>query len=164
HGGAVMPEPMTLIRAVHYAATLLTAGGLAFWAFVMLGERGTSAAMHHRATMRLGAAIALLSAVTWLGVQASALPAPSGEATPSLLTRALHVLGGTGFGHAWTMRLVLLAVLLALTLLPPTRLRLGTAALLGLAATATLAYAGHAAVADPLSRGADMVHLVLAAL
>ena len=58
----------------------------------------------------------------------------------------------------------LVKVLLALTLLPPTRLKLGVAALLGLAASATLAFAGHAAVATELGRDADMAHLVLAAL
>jgi putative copper resistance protein D len=159
-----MLEPMTLIRAVHYAATLLTAGGLAFWAFVMLGERGVSVAARHRLITAVGSATALVSAIAWLVVETAALPAPSGEAASGLLSRALDVLGGTGFGRAWIVRLVLLAALLALTLLRPTRVRLGMAALTGLVATAMLAYAGHAAVADPLSRGADMVHLVLAAL
>ncbi|MGH7125343.1 MAG: CopD family protein, partial [Stellaceae bacterium] len=76
----------------------------------------------------------------------------------------LDILGNTGFGRAWIVRLIVLVALLALTILPPTRLRLGLAALTGLAATATLAFAGHAAVADPVGRSADMLHLVLAAL
>ena len=159
-----MAEAMTLIRALHYAATLLTAGGLAFWAFVMLCERGTKAAARHRAATVVGSATALLSAVAWLMDQAAALPAPSGEATRGLLPRILDILGDTGFGRAWIVRLVLLATLLALTSARPTRRRLGLAALAGLAATATLAFVGHAAVADPLGRSADMLHLVLAAL
>ena len=159
-----MLEPMNLIRAVHYAATLLTAGGLAFWVFVMLGERGAIAAARRRILTATGAAVALLSAIAWLVGEATALPAPAGQAAPSLLSRALDVLFGTGFGRAWIVRLVLLAALLVLTLLRPTRPRLGLAALLGLGATATLAFAGHAAVADPLGRSADMLHLVLAAL
>ena len=159
-----MLEPMTLIRAVHYAATLLTAGGLAFWAFVMLGERGVDAAKRHRVAVVAGAAIALVSAIAWLVAEAATLPAPSGEATSGLLSRTLEVLGGTGFGRAWIVRLALLAALLGLTALPPTRLQLGVAALIGLAASATLAFAGHAAVATELSRDADMAHLVLAAL
>ncbi len=159
-----MPEPMTLIRAVHYAATLLTAGGLAFWAFMMPGERGTSAAMRHRAALVVGSVVALLSAIAWIAAEAAALPTPSGELAPGLLSRTLDILGDTGFGRAWIVRLVLLAALLVLTSLPTTRAQLGVAALAGLAATATLAFAGHAAVADPLGRSADMLHLVLAAL
>ena len=159
-----MLEPMTLIRAVHYAATLLTAGGLAFWAFVMLGERGVITAKRHRVAIATGAAIALLSAIAWLVAEAAVLPAPSGEATSGLLSRTLEVLGGTGFGRVWIVRLALLAALLGLTALPPTRVQLGVAALIGLAASATLAFAGHAAVATELRRDADMAHLVLAAL
>jgi putative copper resistance protein D len=159
-----MPELMTLIRAVHYTATLLTAGGLAFWAFVLPGERGLNAASRHRLAAAIGAGLALLSAIAWLGGQAAALSAPSGEAASGLATRMIDVLGSTGFGRAWIVRLAVLAALVALSLLPPTRARLGGAALLGLGATATLAFAGHAAVADPLSRSADMLHLVLAAL
>jgi len=159
-----MPEPMTLIRAVHYAATLLTAGGLAFWVFVIPAERGALAAMRHRAALAVGSGVALLSAVAWVVAQAAALPAPSDETAPSLLSRTLDILGDTGFGRAWIVRLVLLSMLLVLTVFPPARLRLGMAALAGLGATVTLAFAGHAAVADPLGRSADMLHLVLAAL
>jgi len=159
-----MPEPMALIRALHYAATLLTTGGLAFWVFVVPAERSEAVAARHRAVTTLGAAIALLSAVLWLGAQAAAFPAPSGEAATGLIARAFDVLGGTAFGHAWIIRLALLAALLILSLVPARRFRLGVGALLGIAATATLAFAGHAAVADPLSRSADMLHLVLAAL
>jgi len=159
-----MLEPLALIRAVHYAATLLTAGGLAFWAFVIPSGRSRGVAKHHRAVASSGAALALLSAVAWLGAQAAALPAPSSEATTGLVSRMIDILDGTGFGRAWIVRLALLAALLVLSLLRPTRPRLGLAALLGLAATATLAFAGHAAVADPLGRSADMLHLVLAAL
>ena len=159
-----MPEPMTLVRAAHYAAMLLTAGGLAFWAFVLIGERGAIAASRHRLATAVGSAVALLSAIAWLVAEAVALPAPSEEAAPSLLSRTLGILAGTGFGRAWMVRLVLLAGLLALTLVRPTRPRLRLAALASLAATATLAFAGHAAVADPLGRSADILHLVLAAL
>ncbi|HEV3177294.1 MAG TPA: CopD family protein, partial [Stellaceae bacterium] len=155
---------MALIRAVHYAATLLTAGGLAFWAFVLPGERGESLASRHRIVTACGAALALLSAVLWLGGQAAALPAPSGDAASGLVGRTIDILGGTAFGRSWIVRLALLTALLILSLLRPTRPRLGAGALLGLAASATLAFAGHAAVADPLSRSADMLHLVLAAL
>jgi putative copper export protein/mono/diheme cytochrome c family protein len=157
-----MLEPMALIRALHYAATLLTSGTFAFWAFIVLSERSAIIAVRHRTLVAVGAGAALLSAVLWLGAQAAALPAHSADA--SLVSRSLDILGGTGFGRAWMVRLALLAALLLLSLLTPTRSRLGAAALLGLAATATLAFAGHAAVADPLSRSADMLHLVLAAL
>jgi putative copper resistance protein D len=159
-----MLEPMALIRALHYAATLLTAGGLAFWAFVMVGERGATAAARHRRATAVGAGVALLSAIAWLAAQAAAFPAPAGEAAPSLFSRVIDILAATGFGRAWIVRLALLSTLVVLCLLRPSRARLGGAALLGLGATATLAFAGHAAVADPLGRCADMLHLVLAAL
>jgi len=54
-----MPEPMALIRAVHYAATLLTTGGLVFWVFVVPAERTEAVAARHRAVTACGAAIAL---------------------------------------------------------------------------------------------------------
>src|SRR5258708_5254510 len=45
-----------------------------------------------------------------------------------------------------------------------TRVGLGVGGLLGLVATATLAFAGHAAAGDSLRRSADMLHLTLAAI
>jgi putative copper resistance protein D len=159
-----MPEPMALIRAVHYAATILTTGGLVFWAFLMPTSRAQLVASRYRSAMVSGAVLALLSAVLWLVNQAAVFPVPPGEATPGLIPRAVVVLGGTSFGRAWIVRLALLAAMLLLTLPQPTRPRLRLAALLALGATATLAFAGHAAVADPLGRSADMLHLVLAAL
>lgn len=159
-----MPEPMALIRAVHYAATLLTAGGFAFWAFVVPSGQSETAASRHRVATVCGTTVALLSALAWLGAQSAALPAPLGDAASGLVSRTIDVLGTTSFGRAWVVRLGLLAALLLMSLLRPTHPRLGAAALLGLAATATLAFAGHAAVADPLGRSADMLHLVLAAL
>jgi putative copper export protein/mono/diheme cytochrome c family protein len=159
-----MSEPTVLIRAVHYAATLLTSGGLVFWAFVVPAGRSAMVAARHRVATAVGAGIALLSAVLWLAAQATAFPVPAGAVTPSLALRIIDTLAGTGFGRVWMVRLALLAALLLVTLLRPTRARLGVAALLGLAAAATLAFAGHAAAADPLSRAADMLHLVLAAL
>jgi putative copper resistance protein D len=155
---------MALIRAAHYAAMLLTAGGLVFWAFVVPASRVPVVASRYRIPMISGAILALLSAVLWLGGEAAALPAPPGAATPGLALRALNILGGTSFGHAWIVRFLLLLTLVVVVLPRPTRARLGAAALLGLAATATLAFAGHAAAGDSLRRSADMLHLVLAAL
>ena len=155
---------MALIRAAHYAAMLLTAGGLVFWAFVVPASRVQVVASRYRIPMISGAILALLSAVLWLGGEAAALPAPPGAATPGLALRALNILGGTSFGHAWIVRFLLLLALVVVVLPRPTRARLGAAALLGLAATATLAFAGHAAAGDSLRRSADMLHLVLAAL
>lgn len=159
-----MPDPMALIRAAHYAATLLTSGALVFWTFVVPAKRSCIVASRHRAWTVSGATLAFLSAVLWLGGQAAAFPPSPGPATPGLVLRALDILGGTGFGRAWIVRLVLLLALALVVLARPTRPRLGAAAVLGLAASATLAFAGHAAVADPLSRSEDMLHLVLAAL
>jgi putative copper export protein/mono/diheme cytochrome c family protein len=159
-----MPEPMTLIRAAHYAAMLLAAGGLAFWAFVVPAKRVEAVAARYRAAMISGAILALLSAVLWLGGEAAGFPALPGAATPGLGSRALNILGGTGFGHAWIVRLILLLALVLVVVPRPTRARLGVGALLGLAATATLAFAGHAAAGDSLRRTADMLHLTLAAL
>ena len=159
-----MLEPMALIRVAHYAATLLTAGGLAFWAFVVPASRVEVVASRYRVAMISGAVLALLSALLWLGGEAAAFPAPEGAPARGLVLRALDILGGTSFGHAWIVRLLLLLVL-ALAVVPrPTRPRLGAAALLGLAATGTLAFAGHAAAGDTLRRSGDMLHLVLAAL
>jgi putative copper resistance protein D len=155
---------MALIRAVHYAAMMLTAGGLAFWAFVVPASRVQAVASRYHVAMISGAVLALLSAVVWIVGQAAAFPPPPGAATAGLVRRAVDILEDTSFGRAWIVRLILLTVLALLVLPRPTRPRLGAAALLGLAATATLAFAGHAAAADPVRRSADMLHLVLAAL
>ena len=160
-----MPEPMILARWVHYAATLLTAGGLSFLAFIMPANRVRVLASRYHLLLVSGAAFALLSAVLWLGAQAAAFPVPPGGTSTGLALRAVDILGSTSFGQAWIVRLVLLLVLMPLLVLPrPSRTRLGAAALLGLASTATLAFAGHAAAGDTLRRSADMLHLVLAAL
>jgi putative copper resistance protein D len=155
---------MILARWVHYAATLLTAGSLSFLAFVVPASRVRALASRYHLLLVSGAAFALLSAVLWLGAQAAAFPVPPGAASSGLALRSLDILGSTGFGHAWMVRLALLLVLLLVVLPQPTRLRVGAAACLGLAATATLAFAGHAAAGDSLRRSADMLHLVLAAL
>jgi putative copper resistance protein D len=155
---------MALIRAAHYAATLLTAGGLVFWAFVVPANRVEVVASRYRVAMISGAMLALLSAVLWLAGAAAAFPAPPGGATPGLAQRALNILGGTSFGHAWIVRLLLLLALVLVVVPRPTRARLGAAALLGLASTAALAFAGHAAAGDALRLGADMLHLTLASL
>jgi len=159
-----MPEPMAFIRALHYAATLLTTGSLVFWTFVVPAKRSLIVASRHRAWMVSGATLALLSAVLWLGGQAATFPPPPGVQNPGLALRALDILTDTIFGHAWTVRLVLLLALVLVVLGRPTRARLGGAVLLAIAATATLAYAGHAAAGDPLRRSSDMLHLTLAAV
>src|SRR5579862_2644268 len=117
-----MLDPMGLIRAAHYAATLLTAGGFAFWAFIVPAGRVQIIASRYRVAMASGAALALLTAVLWVGGQAVTFPPPPGAATPSLVRRAVDILENTTFGHAWVVRLALLAALAVLALLPPTRL------------------------------------------
>jgi len=164
-------EYAILIRAAHYVTLFVAAGALAFSAFVAVPSfagMGTPAVFEragrrqHRLVIAAGLG-ALVTAVLWLVVETQSM---SGRPLEAALSPALlvQVLRGTSFGQIWILRLALLAMLVLVTILPPARWREIAGAGLGLAAAATLAFAGHAAAANLWSRAADMLHLVLAAL
>lgn len=153
-----MMEPLALVRAVHYVTTLFVTGALGFELLVMPGVIG-----RYRRAILAAAILALVSALGWLvGETRNVSGGTLAQAfNPALLWQVLRL---TEFGHVWILRLILLALWpLALV-----GLRRNPGAvidfLFGLAATALLAFAGHAAAAGLAQQLSDMLHLVLAAL
>ena len=171
--GAGIDAPLVVIRAIHFAATAITAGALIFQVVVAepaLGSAPVAMAAVVRSQIRLIAWIALATAaasgVVWFQLQAAAISGlPLGEAmTPDLLST---VLNETQFGLVSKIR-VLLAVILAGCLAydrlaPARRLALGSA----LGFTAAIAWTGHAGATlgemGNLHLTSDVLHLVAAA-
>ena len=149
---------LALLRALHYATTLLATGALGF---ELLVAPGTLA--RHRRILVATAIVALLSALGWLVAEAQK---DSGGSFAEAMSPALigQVLRLTEFGHVWTLRLLLLALWPIALARPGGRLVTGIAFLIGLMASALLAFAGHAAAEGLLQQLSDMLHLALAAL
>jgi putative copper resistance protein D len=145
---------MAAIRAIHYASMLFAAGALGFDALLLRAD-----AVRYRRAVAAGAALALLSALLWLWEETAHMA--GGAPTAAL---ALRVLGATEFGHVWVMRLILLALWLPAILWTRGRAALISTAIMGIAASASLAFSGHAAAEGALGLGADMVHVTAAAL
>jgi len=170
--GAVVDGPLIVVRAIHFAATAVTAGCLVFRTVVaepVLRSDQAAAKRLQGQTRRvawIALAITIASAVPWLLVQAAAI---SGQSFAEAMTSdvLLTVLNETQFGLVFEIRIVLaiiLAFCLACDRLPPARwLALMTA--LGL--TAAIAWTGHAGAtmgeAGILHLTADVLHLVAAA-
>jgi putative copper resistance protein D len=170
--GVDIDIPMAVIRAVHFAATAITAGTFTFRAIV--AEPAFRSAQEARAMIdtqvrriaRAGLAVAVVSGAIWLALQAAAMSGQTfGEAAMS--ETMITVLNETQFGLVSEIRLglaILLAVCLAYDRSPASRwLSLGLA--LGL--VAAIAWTGHAA-STPHELGdlhlvADVMHLCAAA-
>jgi copper resistance protein D len=170
-----MSDPLTWIRAVHFAATLALAGALIFGAAISgsaLRPTQSGGAGFRIQLLRVawsGFAVAVISGAAWLALLAAQL----GERAPTqvfsdgiLWTVLLH----TTFGHDWLVRLVL-AALLAATLCwlardLAARARWTLAALLAAAFAAALVHSGHAAASagwlGTLHRTVDGLHLIAA--
>jgi putative copper resistance protein D len=170
--GAGGEGPLIAIRAIHFAATAVTAGTLVFRTVVAkpaLRSKDAVAELFRAQNLRvawIGLAVTIVSGVIWLLLQAVSMSGlPLGEAmTPSVL---LTVLNQTQFGSVSEIRLVL-AIILAVCLRYdrlPLADRLAPAAAFGL--TAAIAWTGHAA-STPGAMGnlhltADALHLFAAA-
>jgi copper resistance protein D len=170
--GAGIDAPLVVIRAMHFAATAMTAGALIFRAVVAEPAlRSTPvAAMVVRSQILLiawiGLAIAAASGVVWFQLQAAAMSGlPFGEAMTSDVLST--VLNETQFGLVSEARFVL-AVILAACLAydrfaPARRLALGS----GIGFIAAIAWTGHAGstlgAMGNLHLTADALHLMAAA-
>jgi putative copper resistance protein D len=170
--GAGIDGPLVFIRAIHFAATAMTAGALIFR--VVVAEpalRSTPAAITAvRSQIRLiawiGLASAAASGVVWFQLQAAAISGlPFGEAMTSDVSST--VLNETQFGLVSKVRIALAVILagcLAYDRLTPVRwLALGA----GLGFTAAIAWTGHAGstagAMGNLHLAADTLHLIAAA-
>ena len=170
--GAGIDVPLVVVRAIHFAATAMTAGALIFRAAVAEPAlRSTPAATTVVRPQILliawiGLAIAAASAVVWFQLQAAAMSGlPFGEAmTPNVLSA---VLNETQFGLVSKVRFVLaviLAACLAYNRFAPARwLALGSA----IGFIAAIAWTGHAGstlgAMGNLHLTADALHLIAAA-
>jgi putative copper resistance protein D len=169
--GTGIDGPLTAIRAVHFAATAITAGTLIFRAVVAEPalRSNPAAATIVRSQMMLtawiGLAIAASTGAIWLILQAASMSGlPFGEAmTTDVLST---VLNQTQFGLVTKIRFVLAIILagcLACDRFPLTHW-LAPAAALGL--TAAIAWTGHAGSTSGetgiLHLAADTSHLVAA--
>ena len=170
-----MSDPLTWIRAVHFAATLALAGAVIFGAVIagpaLRAPQGQGADFRAR-LLRVawsGFAIAMVSGAAWLVL----LAAQMGERAPAQAFSdgiAWTVLLHTTFGHDWLIRLVL-AVLLGAALCRLSAKHGGrscwaVAALLAAAFAAALVHSGHAAATagwlGTVHRAADGLHLIAA--
>jgi putative copper resistance protein D len=164
-------DPLAVVRAIHFAATILAAGAAAFSVFVEepLWQRSTTATqslLAHRSPVVyliwVGLAVAVVSAMAWLLLVAAEIT--GGPWTDAIRDgTAYAVLTDTQFGSVLQVRL-LLAAAMAVLFVVLARRRNGALKFLRLAAVAigavllgSLAWTGHAGGAT--GSGAD-VHLV----
>jgi putative copper resistance protein D len=170
--GVDVDIPMAVIRAIHFAATAITAGTLTFRTVVaepvFRSAREPRAGMDAQVRMLAwtGLAVAVVSGAIWLALQTAAMSGqPFGEAVISGMV--ITVLDETQFGLVSEIRLglaILLAVCLAYDRSPASR-RLSPGLAFGL--VAAIAWTGHAA-STPDELGdlhlvADALHLCAAA-
>jgi putative copper resistance protein D len=170
--GAGVNGPLMVVRAIHFAATAVTAGSLVFRTVVaepVLRSEQAAAKLLQTQTLRIARialAITIGSAVLWLLIQAAAI---SGQSFNQAMTSdvLLTVVNQTRFGLVFEIRIVLAIILagcLAYDRLPQARW-LALAAALGL--TAAIAWTGHAGAtageAGILHLAADVLHLIAAA-
>jgi putative copper resistance protein D len=168
-----MNDPLTIIRAVHFAATLSLAGAVIFGAAVAgpaigrTDDDGLCSRLQRIAWWSF--AVALVSGMAWPALLAAQMSdrAPAQVFSGGILwTVLLH----TTFGHDWLVRLVLAALLAgALCWIPRKPIggpRWTIAALLAAAFAVALVHSGHAAASTgwlgTFHRAADGLHLVAA--
>jgi putative copper resistance protein D len=164
-------DPLIVIRSVHFAASVLAAGTVAF--VVLVAEPAASAANGSPAGFAalrqrwnwliwIALAVAMLSGALWLVLLAAAiLNAPVADVW--LNGGIWSVLTDTRFGQVWSARAALAVLLAALLTWPSTRwLQLAAAAAL----IALPAFIGHAGAtpgtAGDIHLASDIVHLLAA--
>ena len=170
--GAGVDGPLVVIRAIHLAATAMTAGPLIFRAVLAepaLGSTPVATTVVRSQVLRIAwmsLAIAVASGVIWLQLQAASMSGlPFGEAMTS--DTLLTVLNETQFGLVSKVRFVLAVILAACLAFD----RFTQARWLALGSVvgfiAAMAWTGHAG-STPGEMGnlhltADVLHLIAAA-
>jgi putative copper resistance protein D len=166
-------DALVVVRGVHFAATAITAGALIFVAVVAHRAFGAADAIAVGIAFKarsqtigwVGLAIAMISGVAWVALQASAMSGlPLDEA---LTTDVLWiVVSKTHFGMVSDFRLAL-AVLLAVSLPLVARWTRWVPPALGTALAATIAWTGHAAATvgfvGTFHLAADALHVLASA-
>lgn len=172
--------PLVLVRAVHFASTVLVSGLVFLAAFVGRPTLGLEGG--HRIAAELSVRfkwlgwLAIICALASGGLWLLFVAAQMADAPFATMWRdetVWIVVSQTSFGHAWVARLAILAFLAGYFLLAdfldpksmPTFT--GIAVLASAALVGALAWAGHGAVgegyAGAIHRLADVVHLIAAA-
>jgi copper resistance protein D len=169
--GAGIGGVLTVIRAVHFAATAIVAGTLIFRAIVV--EAATDSAIPTAILVRaqtlrvawIGLGIAVVFGVIWLLFEAASMSGlPFGEAmTPGVLST---VVNETQFGLVSESRFAMAVILAVCLAYDRFALARGLALALSLGLIAALAWTGHAG-ATPGETGnwhlaADILHLFAA--
>jgi putative copper resistance protein D len=169
-------DPLVVVRAVHFAATVMAAGAALFGclvsepAFRAAADAPPRLVQSVRARLSvvlvLSIATALISGVGWLLLVAASI---SDQPVSEVVTggTAWLVLTQTRFGTVWQLRLLLAVALVACLALRPARGRELFSASAGIVFAAGLAFAGHGG-ATPGNAGyvhliADVLHLAAAA-
>jgi copper resistance protein D len=171
-------DPLIWARAIHFIATMMTAGVFLFAALVAEpafqkaspeGYLVFEVRLWLRRIAWIGLVVALISGLAWLVFTAEEM---SDRPLAEVLSEGIigTVLVRTGFGHAWLARFVLAGLLAGLLWVRPTfqtgSHRIG-AAFLAAALAGMVAWAGHAVGTPGLEGGihltADVLHLVAAA-
>jgi putative copper resistance protein D len=169
-----MNAVLAVVRGVHFASTLLLFGELVFGLVVAVPAARTDGNGRARADhlWRRGRTVSSwalgVSIASWLAWLVCAAAEMSGTPVAEATTPATLglVLGRTGFGHVWLLRVGLAAIVA----LPLARAGSTVARYLALAAAAaylaSLAWAGHAVAGEGAERdiqlAADAVHLLAA--
>jgi putative copper resistance protein D len=169
--GAEIDGPMIVVRAIHFAATAVTAGALMFRALVAdpgLRSRREAGAIVESQILKvawISLAVAVVSGLAWVLLLTMSLSAEGlGEAVMSGALR--DVLNLTQFGWVSQIRLALAIVLAICLVFERSALWrwLGLGAALGL--TASIAWTGHAASTTGATANlhlvADALHVLAA--
>jgi copper resistance protein D len=152
-----MDDALAVARALHFAAAIVLFGELAF---AQIASPARASPRHAGAIIGASLAVAALSALAWLAIEAavmSGLPLREALAAETLRT----VLAQTFFGRLWLARLLLLVAIAVFAWRAP-RLTFALSALW----LATLAGLGHAAAGRGIERemhlAVDALHLLAA--
>jgi len=170
--GADIDGPLIAVRAVHFAATAITAGTLVFRTVVTNPASPAEPAVaqsFRTQTQRvawIGLATAMISGVIWLLLQASSMSGlPFDEAMTSRVLST--VLSQTQFGQVSEIRMAMAVILAACLAFRRTPLTDWLALALALGLTAAIAWTGHAGSTlgelGNLHLAADVLHLSAAA-
>jgi putative copper resistance protein D len=174
-------EPLIVVRAVHFAATLTAAGSALFDIFIAQPALQSAGSAELRAligrrlawTAWIGLALTLLSGAAWFVLVAQSIsdqPLANVLSDGSVL-RA--VLLDTDFGRAWLLRFLLIVLLVALLVTDMRGAQNGrgllkfATVLVAAGLAGTLAWAGHGiggvGLAGGIHLAADVMHLIAAA-
>ena len=163
--------PLVATRAVHFAATAVTAGSIIFRTFVVLPalrsqQSGAAFRDHALPVSWLGLVAAVISGAVWLLLQAASM---SGLPLEDALTGDVlwSVATDTQFGEVTILRAVLAMALAACLVCDRAIIAQRLGLLFALAFAASLAWTGHAGATSGaegyLHLAADVLHLVAAA-